>query len=359
MRGGARGLGRWRAVDSRAARPRAADYGWRKRGEPPRAAPQSPTDRDPNPDPALSPGPHLDVPSTVTPAQLAALVNGVKGATGADALPYAFSVGGAPLATALGAHLAAAAASVEGAVAVVARPQASFRVRPVSRCAASMPGHSDAVLVAAFSPCGGRLATGSGDATVRLWDLSLHTPAATLTGHAGWVLALAWAPDGSLLASGGADAVVHLWAPARGGPGAAAAGALRGHTKHVTSLAWEPLHAAAAGAGPRLVTGSKDGTARVWCPATRRSLAVLASHRLAVTAVAWGGNNRVYTASRDATINVWDAAAFTLVTTLSGHGHWVNALALSTDAALRTGATDHTGVAPADPGEARAVARKR
>ena len=44
---------------------------------------------------------------------------------------------------------------------------------------------------------------------------------------------------------------------------------------------------------------------------------------------------------------------------LKGHGHWVNTLALSTEAALRTGAFDHTGSAPADPEAAKAKALQR
>ena len=45
----------------------------------------------------------------------------------------------------LGAFLAAAATSVESALRIVYQPQAVFRVRPVARCTATMPGHSEAV----------------------------------------------------------------------------------------------------------------------------------------------------------------------------------------------------------------------
>jgi WD40 repeat protein len=43
-------------------------------------------------------------------------------------------------------------------------------------------GHGEAVLSVAFSPDGRQLASGSGDTTVRFWDLGTQTPMYTCTG---------------------------------------------------------------------------------------------------------------------------------------------------------------------------------
>ncbi|CAI5986354.1 unnamed protein product [Closterium sp. NIES-65] len=72
-------------------------------------------------------------------------------------------------------------------------------------------GHTEAVLAVAFSPDSKQLASGSGDTTVRFWDVDTQTPLKTRAGHKNWVLSLAWSPDAKWLATGGMDAHVLLW----------------------------------------------------------------------------------------------------------------------------------------------------
>ncbi|KAJ1656702.1 ribosome assembly, partial [Coemansia sp. RSA 25] len=243
--------------------------------------------------------------------------------------------------------------SAEDTLVIVYQPQAFFKVRAVTRCSSSMTGHTEAVISASFSPDGSQLASGSGDTTVRIWDLATETPRHTLKGHKNWVLSISWSPDGKTLASGSMDNTVRLWDPRTGKE---LGGALTGHRKWITSLAWEPLHINPK--ANRLASSSKDGTVRVWDTSARRCLFTLASHTAAVTCVKWGGDGRIYTSSQDKTIKIWNPDG-SLLKTLTGHAHWVNTLAFSTDFVLRTGAYDHTGREPSSEAEAHAMALKR
>jgi ribosome assembly protein 4 len=235
-------------------------------------------------------------------------------------------------------------ASAEQELVLALAPQAVFRVRAVSRCASSMPGHGQPILAAQFSPAGGaRLATGAGDNTARVWDCGTGTPLHTLAGHAGWVLCVAYSPDDTMVATGSHDCTVRLWEAKTGKP---LGGALKAHTRFVRSLAWEPYHLEQRGR-PRLASSSKDATVRVWDAVARKVDFTLSGHKASVSCVKWGGTGVIYTASQDRTIKVWDSKEGRLLHSLESHAHWVNHLALSTDFVLRTAFFNHKGDVPA------------
>lgn len=76
-----------------------------------------------------------------------------------------------------------------------------YKVRPITRSSASMMGHTDSVICSQFSPDSQVLATGSGDTTVRLWDMNTQTPYKEIKGT-NWIMVLSWAPDNSKIALG-------------------------------------------------------------------------------------------------------------------------------------------------------------
>ena len=71
--------------------------------------------------------------------------------------------------------------------------------------------HAGPVSSVAWSPDGKILASGSGDKTVKLWEVASGKLLTTLQGHTEIVLSVAWSPDGKILASGSGDETVKLW----------------------------------------------------------------------------------------------------------------------------------------------------
>ena len=71
----------------------------------------------------------------------------------------------------------------------------------------TLKGHSDIVWSVAFSPDGKTLAAGSGDKTVKLWNLE-GKELQTLKGHSDIVYSVAFSPDGKTIATGSGDKTV-------------------------------------------------------------------------------------------------------------------------------------------------------
>ena len=163
-----------------------------------------------------------------------------------------------------------------------------------------LTGGTGATYAVAFSSDGHTLASGDGNGTVRLWDVT--DPArprsldSILTGSDG-VASLAFSPNGHTLADGSLDGTLWLWDvtdPADPSP----TGQCLTGGDGVASLAFSPN-------GHTLASGSLDGTVRLWSlPQT-----VLAGSAAAVNSAAFSSDGQTLASGDgDGTVRLWDIA---------------------------------------------------
>lgn len=182
---------------------------------------------------------------------------------------------------------------------------------------------------------------------IRLFDATTLSCTATLDGHTDTVIALdaTRLKNGrSLLASGSKDASMRLWAAPEG----RCIGLGGGHVGAVSAVAFSRR------SRDFVVTGGSDKLLKVWdisaldldgaSPTALKATAAVAAHDKDINAVAVAPNDSVVaTASQDRTAKIWKLPDLVLGVTLRGHKRGVWAVAFSpVDQAVATASGDKT-----------------
>jgi WD40 repeat protein len=159
----------------------------------------------------------------------------------------------------------------------------------------TLPEHGTVVKALAFLHDGTGLITSGGDGLVRVWDVATLRELMSIGGHSDNVRALATFPDGTFL-SGSYDGTARLWSLALGSEVAMFA-----HPGPVHALAVLPD-------GKRFLSGCHDGVIRLWDRnIPQRALQTFEGHIEQVSSIAvFPGGKKFVSGSFDRTVRVWD-----------------------------------------------------
>jgi WD40 repeat protein len=138
-------------------------------------------------------------------------------------------------------------------------------------------------------------------------------------GHSNEITSVAFSPDGHQVLTGSYDGTARLW-------DATTATLVRnfvGNFGPVNSVAFSPD-------GHQVLTGSYDNTARLWDAGTGTLVRNFEGHSDQVASVAFSPDgHQVLTGSYDNTARLWDAGTGMLVRSFEGHSEGVNSVAFS------------------------------
>jgi WD40 repeat protein len=119
----------------------------------------------------------------------------------------------------------------------------------------TLSGHTNLINSLVYDATHNRLISGSGDKTIKVWDMANGTCIRTLSGHTDWINSLVYDATHNRLISGSDDKTIKVWDMVNG----TCIQILSGHTDCINSLVYDATH-------NRLISGSADETIKVWQP---------------------------------------------------------------------------------------------
>ena len=138
-----------------------------------------------------------------------------------------------------------------------------------------------------------------------------------LIGHQDKVNVVAYSPDGELILTGSSDGTLRLW----NSQGEPVGQPLQGHTKSVTAAAFSPD-------GQLIASGSEDKTIRLWDSSGNPIGSPIVGHEDTVTAIAFSPDGQlIASSSEDGKIRLWDTNGNSIGNPFIGHEDGITAIA--------------------------------
>jgi len=179
-----------------------------------------------------------------------------------------------------------------------------------------------------FDPTGNFLASGSFDRTIQFWgvygDCENYM---MLKGHKNAILDLQWSEKGKKIFSASADKTVVAWDADVGKK----VRKFVGHDSFVNACSPSGNRASDDGDGCLIVSGSDDGTTKIWDIRSKRCVKEF-ENKFQMTSVAFSKDGEtVFAGGLDETIKAWDLRTDKLSFTLEGHTDTITGISLSPD----------------------------
>ncbi|XP_055712499.1 F-box-like/WD repeat-containing protein TBL1XR1 [Phlebotomus papatasi] len=188
-------------------------------------------------------------------------------------------------------------------------------------------GHESEVFICAWNPSTDLLASGSGDSTARIWDLSDNStsPDQLVLRHCIQkggtevpsnkdVTSLDWNCDGTLLATGSYDGYARIWTT-----DGRLASTLGQHKGPIFALKWNKR-------GNYILSAGVDKTTIIWDASTGQCTQQFSFHSAPALDVDWQTNTSFASCSTDMCIHVCKLHADKPIKSFQGHTNEVNAI---------------------------------
>lgn len=196
-----------------------------------------------------------------------------------------------------------------------------------------LTGHQSAIYCMKFNPAGTVIASGSHDKDIFLWYVHGECKNfMVLRGHKNAILDLQWTTDGTQIISASPDKTLRVWDVETGKQ----VKKMAEHSSFVNSCCparkWPPL----------VVSGSDDGTAKLWDLRQRGAIQTLPD-KYQITAVSFSeAADKVFTGGLDNDVKWWDLRKNEVTEYLKGHQDMITGMQLSPDGSyLLTNAMDN------------------
>ncbi len=198
---------------------------------------------------------------------------------------------------------------------------------------ADLKGHNSDVISGQFSPDGKKIVTASWDSTAIVWDVASATIVWILKGHSKVVYYAEFSPDGKKIITVSGDKTAKIWDVSTGEILFDLSGE-DGHTRELTYAQFSPVCADDSIGGKRIVTASKDGSAKIWDGANGNYLNEV-RHSSDVNSVQFSPDGKfIVTASADTTTIMWNVETAKYRFEFNGHKRSVISAQFSPDGKL-------------------------